>query len=490
MATVFEASHVRLPRRVALKVITAEQCDSREFLLRFRREAETLAKLDHPNLVSVFDWNVTESGQPYLVMELLSGEDLSQLLRRVGALPPPMAIHLFAQIAAALEVAHSHGIVHRDIKPSNVFLCQTGPVADFAKVLDFGIAKQILEPCSLMTSDRSLIGTPAYMAPEQARGDNLLVDARTDQFALGLVLYEMLSGSPAFYRRDEPPMVTLFRVLSEDPPPLSDQAMYQVILRALSKDPAHRYPELADFVAAVVSCCQEPLGLPILPQKTVRTPSNGALGVIAETRRFGEIRPIPESPSRSVVGKILLSLGVILLSLEGPTVLESTPASVGLREQHEDSRDRSSVDVPANRTATRQPAAMRNRVPLQREPRPSVLAEVPQDLERLEMPPAAEVPMGAIVRTKPLRKPPIELRMEVGFSHGSIGEALVLTCLRTTTGVHLGQYRNQVLRLEGADELHLSTPMNDEPKAELERCLRVLQSNVLMVPSIIEVEVK
>jgi serine/threonine protein kinase len=206
MATVFAASHVRLPRRVAIKVITedlTESEESSEFLLRFRREAETLARLEHPNIVTVFDWNVTESGQPYLVMELLSGEDLSQLLRRVGALPKPMAVQIFAQISAALTVAHQAGVIHRDIKPSNVFLCH-GATNSFVKVLDFGIAKHLLQSASLATQGQALLGTPAYMSPEQARGQNEQIDERTDQFALALVLYEMLMGQPAFLSEGGP----------------------------------------------------------------------------------------------------------------------------------------------------------------------------------------------------------------------------------------------------------------------------------------------
>ena len=125
MATVFEASHLRLPIRVALKVITAPLDDAQEFLIRFRREAETLARLEHPHVVSVYDWNVTDDGLPYLVMELLCGEDLTQRLRKTPRLPKRLALHIFSQIAQALQAAHRHSIVHRDIKPSNLPTVET-----------------------------------------------------------------------------------------------------------------------------------------------------------------------------------------------------------------------------------------------------------------------------------------------------------------------------------------------------------------------------
>jgi eukaryotic-like serine/threonine-protein kinase len=141
MAYVYAVSHVRLPRRFALKVITAPIAQGSEYVMRFRREAEILAELEHPNLVAVNDWNITPDGKPYLVMELLSGEDLAQCLHRTGALPTKVALSIFSQVAEALQVAHARSIVHRDLKPANIFLCKNGVVPYFAKVLDFGIAK-------------------------------------------------------------------------------------------------------------------------------------------------------------------------------------------------------------------------------------------------------------------------------------------------------------------------------------------------------------
>ncbi|MFO0656669.1 MAG: serine/threonine-protein kinase [Polyangia bacterium] len=256
MGCLYEVDHLRLPRKFALKVLSAPSTGSSEYMLRFRREAEILASLDHPNVVQVMDWNVTQQHKPYLVMELLSGEDLSQLLTRTGALLPQVALSIFAQAVAALEVAHSHGITHRDLKPANIFLCKNGVVPHFTKVLDFGIAKSMQHVSGLVSSHLVLMGTPAYMSPEQARGDQAGVDARSDQFSLGLVLYEMLLGTPAFYRRHEAPMITICRVMQEDPAPLPDASLNRAIMRALRKKPDERYPSLSEMLAAVLAAAE------------------------------------------------------------------------------------------------------------------------------------------------------------------------------------------------------------------------------------------
>lgn len=293
MASVFEVSNVRLPRRFALKVITAADARSAEYLLRFRREAEILATLEHPNLVSVSDYNIAPSGQPYLVMELLAGEDLASFLHRSGALPLKVALSIFTQAASALQLVHGRGITHRDLKPANLFLCKNGMVPHYTKVLDFGIAKSDCHSQALITDHLVLMGTPAYMAPEQARCEPGGVDARADQFALALVLYEMLSGKSAFYRRGEPHMSTLCRVLTEDPPPLDDPAMNRAVMRALSKDPGDRYPSLKEMVAEVLSASSIPIEAIELPERTDRV-TPGAIDELPEA--YTGLRQPPPRP--------------------------------------------------------------------------------------------------------------------------------------------------------------------------------------------------
>lgn len=520
MATVFEASHVRLPRHFAIKVIKADAEEGQEFLVRFRREAETLAKLDHPNIVNVIDWNVTESGLPYLVMELLQGEDLSQLLRREGALPLTLAIHLFAQVAAALEVAHSHGIVHRDIKPSNVFLCQSGPVAHFVKVLDFGIAKHVLSTASLLTQERSLLGTPAYMSPEQARGENHVIDERTDQFALALILYEMLTGKSAFYRHGEPAFATLFRVISEQPAPLTDTQLDRVILRALKKRPEDRYPSLADFVASVVSSCKQSLELPILPQKTVRTgmfhsvltdPSIRPEAVLPShnTRRAGEIFPNVKTASRWGV-RLLSSVGGVTILLANGSFRQvepyvphgvSAPVVAMPADAEPDAAPDAATDaatVSAWTASAPVPVVARSsvdkaevaRTSAERGPVSGSVVVGKRSALRVSSPTRDR----GLVSSKPMKPSvsanSVHFEMTIGFPKGSLGEQYVVGCLQRERRVAWSQLRSPILRFEGAQRLRLVSELADVPKGAIEQCLRGIALEVLMVPSVIEVRVK
>ena len=251
MAFVYEAVHVRLPTRMAVKVITGDTGADPRFLQRFRQEAEILARLRHPHVVHVSDWNMTEQGQPYLVMELLEGEDLSQRLRRTGAMPLEEALPIFLQIGDALQAAHDQDVIHRDLKPANVFLLSKGAFRNYVKVLDFGIAKALNGRSGLRTKNAELLGTPAYMSPEQVRGSADAASIRSDQFALALILYELLAGRPAFYVAGDDMLQTLSRVLLEEPPPLAPYPNLDAVLRrALSKDPAARFSSVRDFVSA------------------------------------------------------------------------------------------------------------------------------------------------------------------------------------------------------------------------------------------------
>lgn len=251
MACVYEVAHVRLPSRMAAKVITGDLGNDPNFLQRFRQEAEILARLRHPHVVHVSDWNVTKQGHPYLIMELLEGEDLSQRLRRSGAIPIEEALPIFLQISDALQAAHDQDIVHRDLKPANVFLLSKGAFRNYVKVLDFGIAKAINTRSGPRTKNAEILGTPAYMAPEQVRGVADSIGVRADQFALALVLYEMLAGRAAFYLPGDDMLQTLARVLLEEPPPLTQYPQLDTVLRrALNKDPESRFPSIRDFVTA------------------------------------------------------------------------------------------------------------------------------------------------------------------------------------------------------------------------------------------------
>ena len=241
MADVYLCEDLTLGRRVALKVLLKRFHDDPTFVERLRREAKAAAGLNHPNLVSIYDWGDTGSTY-FIVMEYVEGETLKELVRRLGRLSGNQAAHITLQLLAAVALAHRNGIVHRDIKPQNVMLDREGRV----KVTDFGIARA---GDSGMTEAGSVLGTAQYLAPEQARG--LPVDARSDLYAVGIVLYEMLTGTVPF-KGDSAVTVALKHVNEVAPEPASvvpglPYALNQIVLKAIAKDPAARYQTAEEF---------------------------------------------------------------------------------------------------------------------------------------------------------------------------------------------------------------------------------------------------
>ena len=284
MADVYIVKHVRLPKHFALKVMRLESGERTRFMERFRREAEILATLKNAHLVEVFDHNEMPDGNPYLIMELLEGEDLSQFLTRsAGPLSAAAALSICNQVGEALDVAHQVGVVHRDLKPSNIFLCQKEAFPNFVKVLDFGIAKQTQAGRTPLTADRSLMGTPGYMAPEQALGRVSQIDHRTDQFALAAILYEMLTGKPAFYVPEDTTYSILNKVVNEHPPPLPQTIINRAVQRALSKNPDDRFPSIKAFLAAVGANSLTIHVAPNAPEAVRSTVSNGEVTVVSRT---------------------------------------------------------------------------------------------------------------------------------------------------------------------------------------------------------------
>ena len=257
MGAVWEARHLRLPgKRFAIKVLHTSASADREAYARFRREAEIASRIGHPNIIEVLDWNTLPSGTPYLVLEFLDGEDLAQRLA-AGALPIEQALSITRQIGAALKAAHAAEVVHRDLKPGNVFLVPResgGEILDHVKVLDFGISK-IRNSQTVQTQDAVLLGTPQYMAPEQALGKNNEIDGRTDVFALGAIVYEMLAGRAAFQGSTLAEVV--FKVVYEPVPPLAalaphvDPTIIAAIEKAMAKAPNDRFADVSSFIGAL-----------------------------------------------------------------------------------------------------------------------------------------------------------------------------------------------------------------------------------------------
>ncbi len=256
MGAVFLASHKRLPgKKVAIKMLHADMGDD-ETLKRFEHEAQIASRLGHPNIVAVHDFNTLPDGTPYIVLEYLEGETLGQRLRS-GPILLEQALSIVRQIGSALAAAHREGIVHRDLKPANIFLVPTevdGRIIEIAKVLDFGISK-IRGSQTVKTQESSLLGTPQYMAPEQATGQHSAVDERTDVFALGAIVYEMLCGHPAFTGASIPEVV--FKVVYEQPPPLAQEApslppsIAATVQQAMAKQAGDRFANVNAFVEAL-----------------------------------------------------------------------------------------------------------------------------------------------------------------------------------------------------------------------------------------------
>ena len=255
MARVYLVTHTRMPKRFALKLIAIAGGLSKpkgDFIARFRQEATVLARLHHAHIVDVVDYDETADGMPFLVMEYLEGEDLAHFLSRTNVLQPDVALAIAYQVGTALQAAHDAGVVHRDLKPGNIFLSRNGPFPNFVKVLDFGIAKLLREDGEVKTRPMALMGTPAYMSPEQAKGASDRLDARSDQFALAVILYEMLSGRRPFcLNATEEPLAILAHIVSHDPPAIPIPRVGEALAKAMSKEPEQRFASVKEFLAAL-----------------------------------------------------------------------------------------------------------------------------------------------------------------------------------------------------------------------------------------------
>ncbi|WP_327586648.1 Stk1 family PASTA domain-containing Ser/Thr kinase [Nonomuraea sp. NBC_00507] len=252
MAEVYRARDIRLDRIVAIKTLRSDLARDHTFQARFRREAQSAASLNHPAVVAVYDTgeDVTDGAPvPYIVMEYVDGRTLRDLLRQDRRLMPERAVELVDGILRALDYSHRGGIVHRDIKPANVMITRAGDV----KVMDFGIARAMADSAATMTQTAQVIGTAQYLSPEQARGER--VDARSDIYSTGCLLYELLTGQPPF--TGDSPVAIAYQHVREEPippsqidrdiPPWADA----IVLKAMAKDPAQRYQSAADMRADI-----------------------------------------------------------------------------------------------------------------------------------------------------------------------------------------------------------------------------------------------
>ncbi len=315
MADVYCAEDLQLGRRVALKLLYRRFAEDAEFVERFRREASSAAGLQHPNVVAVYDRGEFDDTY-YIAMEYLDGRSLKQVVRQDGALDPDRAIDLVLQILKAARFAHRRGIVHRDIKPHNVIVDDEGR----AKVTDFGIARA---GASDMTETGSIMGTAQYLSPEQAQGHH--VDARSDLYSIGVVLYELLTGRVPF---DAESAVTIaLKQVSEEPVPPSQlnpaisEQLEDVVTKALQKDPAYRFADADEFIRALEAVRGVPVGTGEYTRVAPHTGSYPGLPGVAE---------LEEADRRNLRWLWILLVLLALAAIGVGAYLLLTPKKIGV----------------------------------------------------------------------------------------------------------------------------------------------------------------
>jgi serine/threonine-protein kinase len=279
MGAVYEARHAVIGKRVAVKVLLEKFLAKSDFVARLLQEARLASSIGHENIVDVTDFGTTDDGRSFVVMEFLDGEALSQLIMREAPLPVERSLRIARQVASALGAAHAKGIFHRDVKPENVYLVRRGE-ADFVKVVDFGISKAVKQggaeenaDAYRLTHTGLLLGTPLYMSPEQARGDEDL-DHRVDVWALGVMMYECLTGEVPFRANNYLGIIS--QVLTHAAAPPSKvrpelgipDAVEAVVMRAMAKDRAERYAAMADLERDLerLLAGDQNVGLPLVPE--------------------------------------------------------------------------------------------------------------------------------------------------------------------------------------------------------------------------------
>jgi serine/threonine protein kinase len=335
MGTVYEAEHVGIGKRVALKTLLKQHTSDADLVQRFLQEARAATAIGNEHIIDVTDLGRLPDGSPYIAMELLSGTSLAQVLEDEGALSVGRAVRITRQICDALSAAHSKGIVHRDMKPENVFLTTKRGEADFVKVLDFGISKVRKNEGSGVTQTGAIIGTPAYMSPEQAAGSKD-VDAPTDVWAVGVMLHEMLTGTRPF--DGETSIMQLMAIISNEPASLREARkdvpgeLADVVLRCLAKKTSQRMPSmdaLSNELAKFESIDTPPELAPDAP-KPKSYDLESAISAVSPVK--SEVMAPPEPPRAESIAAppakplpiVPIAIGLGVLALVGTGVLAFT----------------------------------------------------------------------------------------------------------------------------------------------------------------------
>ena len=316
MGVVYAARHVIIDKAVAVKLLRHEYCKDKGLVERFMREARAASRIGHPNIVDVTDFGELDSGDVFFVMEFLDGVSLAHEIRNGPPMPFERVIDLAIQICHGLQAVHNNGIVHRDLKPENVFILNPcndqlleekgGERRDFVKLLDFGIAKFSWAGGTRLTKIGSIFGTPQYMSPEQASGQD--ADHRGDIYALGCIVYEMLTGEVPFSA--DTFMGTLTKQMFENPRPPRQlrpergipQSIEEIVLKAMAKDAAARYQNMSQMAAALDRCYRVPRAQPpqvTFPPGETRKATRGPVAVARRDRTGSISQPVPAESSMS-----------------------------------------------------------------------------------------------------------------------------------------------------------------------------------------------
>jgi serine/threonine-protein kinase len=308
MGAVYLATHVIIGKQIAVKVLSPDYSRNPADVQRFLGEARAASLIRHDHVVDIADFGYSPQGQAYLVMEYLEGEDLAHTLQRVGRMPWFRVSNLIMQIGSALAAAHAKGIVHRDMKPENCFRVKRDGDEDFIKVLDFGIAKIVDDRFKKgehsLTIEGGIIGTPEYIAPELCRG--LKADKRVDIYALGIIMYRMLTGVVPFRTDTDNYMAVLSQHLTDPPRPFVEQApdahippkIEQIVMRALEKDPDRRYQTVEELIAA-------------LREAQLTLTGASSTGLITGVARLPRSRTLKRAPGMPL--GLLLTLAAVLV---------------------------------------------------------------------------------------------------------------------------------------------------------------------------------
>jgi len=307
MASVYRGYQEAIDRSVAIKIMPAELLHDPNFIKRFINEARTLAKLSHPNILPLYDFGEA-NGAPYIIMPLMAGGTLVDRIRR-GPMSPAEVVRILVPIADALDYAHSQGLLHRDIKPNNILF----DARDHPVLADFGIAKY-LESASNLTGT-GIIGTPDYMSPEQARGEQL--DRRADVYSLAVVAYQMFTGQSLF--KATTPMGVIFKHVSEAPRPIRElrpdapSAVEAVVMKSLAKSPADRHQTASEFARAL-AVAAEPATRPVPPSSapTVK-PAPPATAAATRIESYPPVTSQPQPQKRSGMGTWLIVGGIVVV---------------------------------------------------------------------------------------------------------------------------------------------------------------------------------